>query len=292
MKDNLKKIRGRPVTKENYKYIKSLCEDRNLTPKLVVIAVGKDPAAEYYVNNIAKKGKKVEIQVEIERYPEKCSQTKILQRITDLNSNDSVHGIMIQKPLPKHINDEIITTAINPNKDVDGFHPLNIGKLVLDQPGLLPCTPAAVLELIKFYKIKTDGKKVVVLGRSDIVGKPLMNLLIRKNQTGNATVTICHSHTKNLKDETKKADIIIAAVGKAEFLTKNMIKDGAIIIDVGINKKNSEKGETKYVGDVDYKNCMSKAKLITPVPGGVGSVTTSILLKNVTKSCLKMQNEK
>jgi methylenetetrahydrofolate dehydrogenase (NADP+)/methenyltetrahydrofolate cyclohydrolase len=194
---------------------------------------------------------------------------------------------MLQKPLPKHIDEVEIVMKIAPDKDVDGFHPLNMGKLVLNQDSLLPSTPAAVLKILDFYNIKTEGKNVVILGRSAIVGKPLANLLLRKDSPGNATVTVCHSRTQHLANITSQADILVAAIGKANFVKKEMIKQEAIIIDVGVNQIEDAETGYKYLGDVDYNDCFEKAAKITPVPGGVGSVTTSMLLSNVVKAALK-----
>ncbi len=194
---------------------------------------------------------------------------------------------MIQKPLPSHIDESEITLIIDPQKDMDAFHPSNIGNMVLDHQSYIPSTPAAVLELIKYYQIKTSGKHVVVLGRSNIVGKPMANLLLRKNETGNATVTICHSRTMDLPSITRQADILIAAIGQPLFVTENMLKDGVIILDVGVNQvEDADKG-MRYVGDVDYDGCFEKADMITPVPGGVGTVTTAMLLHNVLLSVKK-----
>ena len=211
-------------------------------------------------------------------------QDQIIDEIKKCNEDNNIHGIMIQKPLPKHINESEITLTIDPQKDMDAFHPVNIGNMVLDQKSFIPSTPAAVLEMIKYYQIKTTGKHVVVLGRSNIIGKPIANLLLRKNETGNATVTICHSRTRNLHSITQQADILIAAIGQPLFVKKDMIHDNVIILDVGVNQVEDAEKNVRYVGDVDYDDCYEKAAMITPVPGGVGTVTTALLLKNVLLS--------
>jgi len=276
-------LKAKPLIKEIYSGIKAeIAEGDN--PKLVVILIGEDPAAMYYVQNLKKKGAKKGIEVENPVYNTDITQKQLIDIIKGLNSDPEVHGVMLQKPLPKHLDEDEIVMTIDPDKDVDGFHPMNMGNLLLNRDGFLPSTPAACLEMMKFYDIETSGKNIVVLGRSDIVGKPLANLLLRKDSTGNATVTICHSRTKDLAKHTKEADIIIAAIGVANFLTADMVKDNAILIDVGVNQiEDAEKGY-RYVGDIDYEACFEKASAITPVPGGVGSVTTAMLLKNVIKA--------
>jgi methylenetetrahydrofolate dehydrogenase (NADP+)/methenyltetrahydrofolate cyclohydrolase len=199
------KLTGKPVAKEIYAEIRSKIEDLNLTPKLVVIMIGEDPAAQYYVQNLEKKGLKIGIIIETKIYGTDITQTDILNQIDNLNQDDSVHGIMIQKPLPSHLDESEIVMKLSPEKDMDGFHPINMGNLVLERECFLPSTPTAVLELLDFYNIETSGENIVIIGRSNIVGKPLANLLLRKNKTGNATVTVCHSRTKKLSEITKKA---------------------------------------------------------------------------------------
>jgi len=276
-------LKAKPLIKEIYSGIKAEIGEGD-NPKLVVILIGEDPAAQYYVQNLKKKGAKKGIEVENPVFGTDITQKQLIDEITRLNNDASVHGVMIQKPLPKHLDEDEIVMTIDPDKDVDGFHPMNMGNLLLNREGFLPSTPAACLEMIKFYDIETSGKNIVVLGRSDIVGKPLANLLLRKDRTGNATVTICHSRTKDLAKFTKEADIIIAAIGVANFVTAEMVKQDAILIDVGVNQiEDAEKGY-RYVGDIDYEACFEKASAITPVPGGVGSVTTAMLLKNVIKA--------
>ncbi len=275
------KLTAKPVIKQIYYELKNEIEKDQISPKLAILIVGEDPAAQYYVNNLEKKGNKLGIQVETIVFSEQVSQEQLLDSIEKINNDNEIHGIMIQKPLPAHLDESEINIKINPDKDVDAFHPLNLGNLLLEREGFIPCTPAAVIEMLKFYEIETSGKNVVILGRSNIVGKPLSNLLLMKNKTGNATVTVCHSRTKNLTDITKRADILIAAIGKPLFVKPEMIRENCIIIDVGVNQVPDPEKGTKYVGDVDYDACFDKASAITPVPGGIGSITTAMLLKNV-----------
>ncbi len=275
------KLTAKPVIKQIYSELKYEIEKNQLSPKLVILLVGEDPAAQYYVNNLEKKGSKIGIQVETKKFPRQVSQEQLLNYLEKINYNDEIHGIMIQKPLPEHLNESEINFKINPEKDVDAFHPINIGSLLLEREGFIPCTPAAVIEMLKFYEIETTGKNVVILGRSNIVGKPLANLLLMKHKNGNATVTVCHSRTKHLGEITKRADILIAAIGKPLFVKPDMIRKNCIIVDVGVNLVSDPEKGTKYVGDVDYDACFEKATAITPVPGGIGSVTTAMLLKNV-----------
>ena len=281
------KLTGKPVAKEIYAEIRSKIEYLNLTPKLVVIMIGEDPAAQYYVQNLEKRGLKTGIIIETKTYGTDIIQTEILNQIDNLNQDDSVHGIMIQKPLPSHLDESEIVMKLSPEKDMDGFHPINMGNLILEREGFLPSTPIAVLELLNFYNIETSGKNIVIIGRSNIVGKPLANLLLRKNKTGNATVTVCHSRTKKLSEITKKADILIAAIGKAFFVTADMIKPNSIVIDVGVNQIEDPKKGHRYVGDVVYENCFHKVSAITPVPGGIGTITTAVLLRNVLTAAQK-----
>ena len=279
-----KKLKARPLIKQIYAEIKETIEKNNMKPSLVIILIGEDPAAAYYVQNLIKKGEKVGIGVKTKLFDVNITQDMLLSEIEKLNLDSGVHGVMLQKPLPKHLDESEIVMKINPNKDVDGFHPINVGNLLLDREGFVPCTPNAVLQMLKFYEIETSGKNITVIGRSDIVGKPMANLLLRKNETGNATVTICHSRTKELGKITQRADIIIAAIGRPLFVKADMIKEGAIVIDVGVNQiEDLEKGY-RYVGDVDYEASFDKVAAITPVPGGVGSVTTAMLLNNVLKA--------
>ena len=285
-----KQLSGKKIAKEIYARIKEDIELQNITPKLVILLIGNDPAAEYYVQNLEKKGSKVGIKVETKILDVSIDQQSLLEKIDALNNDIQVNAIMLQKPLPSHLKESEIVMKIDPNKDVDAFHPLNMGNLVLDKKGFIPATPAAVLELLKFNEIETKGKHIVIVGRSDIVGKPLANLLLRKSETGNATVTICHSRTNDLAFHTKQADILIAAIGKPLFIKPDMVSENAIVIDVGVNQiEDAEKGY-RYVGDVDYEACFEKVSAITPVPGGIGTITTAVLLNNVLFA-YKMQNK-
>jgi methylenetetrahydrofolate dehydrogenase (NADP+) / methenyltetrahydrofolate cyclohydrolase len=280
---------AKPVIRQIYAKIKLELDDYDEAPVLKILITGNDPAAEYYVNNLKKKGTKVGIQVEVLNLEKDISSEVFLQIIQELNNDKNVHGIMIQKPFPANFAEDVVINSINPDKDVDGFHPLNMGKLLLDKADFIPSTAEAVLALLEFYGIETSGKKVTILGRSNIVGKPLANLLLRKNKTGNATVTVCHSRSEDLKSITTQADILIAAIGKAHFVKANMIKKGSILIDVGINQIHDPGAGLKYVGDIDFADCLEKCSAITPVPGGVGSVTTALLLNNVLKAFLKVK---
>lgn len=277
-------LKGRPVAKKIYTQIKEELATISVLPKLVIIIIGNDPAAEFYVHNLEKKGAKIGIDVQTKKIETSITESELLKEIKHLNDSKEIHGIMIQKPLPSNFDESRIINAIDPEKDMDAFHPVNIGNMILDQESFIPSTPAAVLEMLKFYNIGTSGKNIVILGRSNIVGKPLANLLLRKNGTGNATVTVCHSRTKYLTEQTTKADILIAAIGKANFVTSDLIKENCIVFDVGVNKVDDTEKGSRYVGDVDYDDCFDKAEMITPVPGGVGTVTTAMLLFNVLKS--------
>ena len=284
-----KRLSGKIIAKEIYARIKENIEVNKITPKLVILIIGNDPAAEYYVQNLEKKGTKIGIKVETKILDVSIDQHSLLEKIDDLNNDNNVNGIMLQKPLPPHINESEIVMKIDPKKDVDAFHPLNIGNLVLDKEGFIPATPAAVLEILSHNEIETNGKHIVIVGRSDIVGKPLTNLLLRKSDTGNATVTVCHSRTKDLAFHTKQADILIAAIGKPLFIKADMVRDDAIVIDVGVNQIEDVEKDYRYVGDVDYEACFEKVSAITPVPGGIGTITTAMLLNNVLLA-FKMQN--
>ena len=276
-----KKLIAKPIIKGIYAQLKTELKKSVYLPNLAIILIGDDPAALFYAKNLEKKGAKIRMNVTTYKFADNIQQKDLLDEIELLNEDDTVNGIIVQKPLPEHLDESEIILKIDPNKDVDAFHPFNIGNLVLDGEGFIPSTAAAVLEILKFYDIEVSGKNVVILGRSHIVGIPLANPLLRKPKIGNATVTVCHSYTNNLPEITKKADILIAAIGKPLFVKSNMIKENAIIIDVGINLIQDAKNKSKYVGDVDFDDCLEKALLITPVPGGVGSVTTAMLLKNV-----------
>ncbi len=247
-------------------------EENGFLPGLAVIIVGEDPASQVYVRNKKKDCDEVGFNSEVIALPENTEEKELLGLIDTLNKRDDIHGILVQLPLPKHLDSEIVIAAIDPEKDVDAFSYVNVGKITVGNYSFLPCTPAGVMELLKRYNIEVAGKNCVVVGRSNIVGKPMALLLLHAN----GTVTVAHSRTQNLADVTRNADILVSAVGKADFITADMIKEGAVVIDVGMNKNK----EGKLTGDVDYESCFAKASAITPVPGGVGPMTRVMLLEN------------
>lgn len=251
-------------------------------PHLAAILVGTDGASMTYVNGKVKSCKRVGFNSTLIELPETTPENTLLEHIDKLNNDDDIDGFIVQLPLPKHIDEQKVLMAIDPDKDVDGFHPVNVGKMTLDLPGFLSATPFGILELLERYNIETSGKHAVVIGRSHIVGRPMSILLSQKRKVGNATVTVAHSRTKNLKELTLQADIIVVALGKAEFLTGDMVKDGVVIIDVGITRVPDASRERGYrvTGDVHFESVAPKASYITPVPGGVGLMTIAMLLKN------------
>jgi len=285
----VKIIDGRKIAKEISESLKVKVEDfikkNKLTPKLAVIIVGEDPASLFYVKMIARSCEKVSIDFEKYNLPGKTSEKELLELIDNLNEDKKVSGIIVQVPLPEQINQERIQEAVNPSKDVDCFNPINMGKLALGKPEFLPCTPYAVYELIRRENIIVEGKHTVIVGRSNIVGKPMTLILLQKEQYANATLTVCHSRTNDLSHYTRQADILIAAVGKPEIIKRDMIKEGAVIIDVGTNEV-----EGKLVGDVAYEEVLDKASIITPVPGGVGPITNVMLMQNTLKAAEKLVN--
>ncbi len=255
-------------------------EKHGITPGLAVILVGDDPASAVYVRNKHKGCLEVGIASFEIKLPADTSEEVLLAKIDELNTDPAVHGILVQLPLPRHISEQKVIDRISPKKDVDAFHPQNVGKIMLGKYDFLPCTPAGIMRLLDFYNIDPCGKECVVIGRSNIVGKPMALLLLEKN----GTVTICHSKTKNLADITRRADILVVAIGKPEFLTADMVKDGAVIIDVGINRT----ADGKLVGDVSFAEVAEKASFVTPVPGGVGPMTITMLLKNTLTAAEKI----
>ena len=256
-----------------------------IVPKLAAIIVGDDPASQVYVRNKARAFEKLNCESQTYQLDSRSSEEDVLTLIDALNNDPSVHGILVQLPLPNHLDSKTILHTVSPNKDVDGFHPENLGLLLEGNPNFIPCTPHGVLEILKHYDIPVSGRHAVIVGRSNIVGKPMFALLVQKIEMGNATVTICHTGTKDLVAYTKQADIIIAAAGSPNMITGDMIKEGADIIDVGINRvdDDSEKGYT-LVGDVNTESVMGIANSVTPVPGGVGPMTITMLLVNTVKS--------
>lgn len=252
------------------------------TPHLVAVLVGNDPASETYVANKVKSCQEVGFKSTELRYSSDITEEQLLEVIRNLNNDDDVNGFIVQLPLPKHISEEKVLLAINPDKDVDGFHPYNVGKMVTGLPTYLPATPAGIVELLKRYDIETQGKHCVVIGRSNIVGTPMAVLMSRKSKYADCTVTICHSRTKNIKEITTQADILIVALGVPHFVTADMVKEGATVIDVGIHRVASDKTKSGFrlVGDVDFEQVAPKCAYITPVPGGVGPMTIVSLLQN------------
>jgi methylenetetrahydrofolate dehydrogenase (NADP+)/methenyltetrahydrofolate cyclohydrolase len=259
----------------------SKLKEKGIIPKLAVIMVGDDKASKVYVKNKSKACEEIGIEYEEFLLDESISMEELLNLIEKLNNRKDINGILLQSPIPKNLNIDEAFNKIDYKKDVDGFNPVNVGKLVIGQDSFISCTPYGVIKMLENYNIPIEGKNVVIIGRSNIVGKPLMQCLLKKN----ATVTICHSKTKNISEITKKADILVAALGKAKFVTKEMVKDGAVVIDVGINRDESG----KLVGDVDFEEAEKIASFITPVPGGVGPMTIAMLMSNVVKAC-KEQN--
>lgn len=258
-------------------------------PHLVAILVGTDGASETYVSHKEKACEKVGFKSTIVRMKESVTENELLEKIAEFNSDDDIDGLIVQVPLPDHISENKVVEAIDPEKDVDGFHPVNIGRMVIGLPSYISATPAGILELMERYKIETSGKSCVVIGRSNIVGKPVSILLSRKTSRGDATVTVCHSRTPNIAELSSKADIVIVAMGKARFLTADMVKEGAVVFDVGITRIKSDKTKSgwKLVGDVAFDEVAPKCSFITPVPGGVGPMTIVSLLKNTLKASRK-----
>tara|TARA_B000000532_G_C18843409_1_gene396047 strand:+ start:155 stop:1024 length:870 start_codon:yes stop_codon:yes gene_type:complete len=269
--------------------VKDLIVKGHKKPHLAAILVGNNGASMTYVNAKIKACQIVGFDSTLIRLDEDVSEDKLLTEIYKINNNSQIDGLIVQLPLPKHIDEVKVTQAIDSTKDVDGFHPLNIGNMVLNQPTFLPATPAGILELLSRYKIETSGKNCVIIGRSHIVGSPMSILMARNSKIGNCTVTLTHSKTKNLTELTKKADILIVALGKSEFVTSDMIKEGVCIIDVGITRvpSNKTKSGWKLLGDVNFEAVKDKCSYITPVPGGVGPMTIAMLLKNTLISVKK-----
>jgi methylenetetrahydrofolate dehydrogenase (NADP+) / methenyltetrahydrofolate cyclohydrolase len=277
-------IKGSEIAKQIKEELKveiaNIKENNNIIPGLATILVGDNEASKVYVGAKEKACKELGIFSRRIDMPENTTEAALLSLIEELNQDPAIHGILVQLPLPKHIHETNVLYAIDPKKDVDAFHPVNVGKLMLGVPDFLPCTPHGIQELLVRSGIETDGAEVVVLGRSNIVGKPIANMLIQKNRKGaNATVTICHTGTKDIPSHTKRADILIVAAGRPKTVTADMVKEGVVVIDVGVNRLS-----TGLVGDVDFETVKEKAKAITPVPGGVGPMTIVMLMKNTVQS--------
>ncbi len=279
-------LSGKPIAQKIKSDIQMQIAANGLAPKMLLIQIGNDPASAYYVQNIIKNGAKLGCKVEFLELEPNSTQDDLLRHIQTANADPTIDGIMIQKPLPKGFDTSLVDFSIDPNKDVDGIHPLNLGKIMNETDILVPCTAAAVIETLRFYGIQTSGKHVVILGRSTVLGKPLANLLLQKSDFANATVTVCHSKTTDIPRITKTADILVAAIGSARFVSVEMVKENSVLIDVGINLEHDNDGTPVYVGDIDYKQCFDKALAITPVPGGIGTITTSILFQNLLKAAL------
>ena len=269
------------AVKERVKSEVAALNEKGITTGLAVIIVGEDPASKVYVNNKKKACEALGIISEEYALPENTTQEELLSLIETLNKKESINGILCQLPLPKHLDEEIVINAISCDKDVDAFHPVNVGKIMQGNYDFVPCTPAGIMEMLDYEGIDIAGKTCVVIGRSNIVGKPMSMLLLHKN----GTVTICHSRTQNLKEVCKNADILVAAVGRPNFVTADMVKDGAVVIDVGINRVDG-----KLIGDVNFDEVCEKASYITPVPGGVGPMTIAMLMQN-TLTAAKKQNK-
>lgn len=266
--------------KEIARQVKDECRERvqkeGLDVTLAVIQVGDDPASTVYVGNKKKACEYIGIRSVSYELPEETTEEELLEIVKNLNADDTVHGILVQLPLPKHIDEDKVIQTISPKKDVDGFHPQSVGALSIGQPGFVSCTPAGIIQLLKRSEIELEGKECVIVGRSNIVGKPMALLMLREN----ATVTVCHSRTKNLKEVTKRADILIVAIGKPKFITADYVKKGAVVIDVGIHRNENN----KLCGDVDFESVEPLVSAITPVPGGVGPMTIAMLMNNCVEA--------
>lgn len=276
------KIVSTQIKNELKEKTERLFQDKRIIPGLALMLVGDDPASKIYVSSKEKACAEIGFKSIVKRLPAEASESEILKQIDLWNEDSSIHGILVQSPLPRHIDSNKVIMRISPHKDVDGFHPENMGRLVIGLPGFLSCTPAGIMELLKRYDINTQGKHTVVLGRSNIVGKPIANLLYQKNKYANSIVTICHTGTKDFSYFTKQADILIAAMGVPELIKAEHIKEGVVIIDVGINRVEDPSHPKGYrlTGDVDFNSVYEKTQAITPVPGGVGPMTIAMLLQN------------
>jgi len=274
-------LAGKPVAEKFRLAVKrrveELCAVGKPPPSLNVIQVGDDPASTVYVRSKLRTCRRLGIEHKLHHLPETTSEDELLDLIARLNKDSSVHGILVQLPLPKRMDASRVLFAIDPMKDVDGLHPVNVGRLWMGQPHLLPCTPHGIIELLNHYEIPIEGRRAVIIGRSQIVGKPLAALLMAEN----ATVTVCHSRTRELAKVASEADILVAAVGRARFVTADFVKDGAVVVDVGVNRMEDENGKESLVGDVDFDAVLPKVSAISPVPGGVGPMTIAMLMVNV-----------
>ena len=259
--------------------VQQMKDDYGIVPGLAVILVGDNPASQVYVRNKERSALKAGFKSETKRVPSSISEEELIALVEDYNQDDTIHGILVQLPLPEHINDKKVIMAIDPHKDVDGFHPINTGHLWSGRPIMVPCTPAGIMEMLAAYNIGLEGKHAVIIGRSNIVGKPMAQLLLAKN----ATVTLTHSRTRNLSDVAKSADVLIVAIGQGHFVTKDFVKEGAVVIDVGMNRDT----DGKLIGDVAFDEVKELASYITPVPGGVGPMTITMLLEQTYQAALR-----
>jgi len=276
---------AKQIREELKQEIAELKEKHNLVPGLVTILVGEDPASQVYVGQKEKTSHNLGVYSERHDLPADIGQEKLLTLIDKLNKDPKIHGILVQLPLPKHLNETEVLYAIDPKKDVDGFHPVNVGKLMIGEPDYLPCTPHGIQQLLIRAGVKIEGAEVVIVGRSNIVGKPIANILLQKKEGANATVTICHTRTKDISFHTKRADILIVAAGRPKAVTADMVKEGVVVIDVGVNQIGmTPEGKRILVGDVDFDAVKEKAKAITPVPGGVGPMTITMLMMNTVRA--------
>jgi len=276
---------AKQIREELKQEIAELKAKHNVVPGLVTVLVGADPASQVYVGGKEKTSKELGIYSERYDLPEKTTQKELIALIKKLNKDPKINGILVQLPLPKHLNEEEVLYAIDPKKDVDGFHPVNVGKLMIGEPDFLPCTPHGIQQLLIRSGVKTDGAEVVVVGRSNIVGKPIANIMLQKKKGANATVTICHTATRDMAFHTRRADILIVAVGRPKAITADMVKEGVVVIDVGVNEiGKTADGKRILVGDVDFEAVKEKAKAITPVPGGVGPMTITMLMVNTVRA--------
>ncbi len=273
------------IREELKKEIAELKAKHNVVPGLVTVLVGADPASQVYVGAKEKTSKELGIYSERYDLPEKTTQQELLKLIDKLNKDPKINGILVQLPLPKHLNEEEVLYTIDPKKDVDGFHPVNVGKLMIGEPDYMPCTPAGIQQLLIRSGTQIEGAEVVVVGRSNIVGKPIANILLQKAPGANATVTVCHTKTRDMAFHTKRADILIVAAGKPKYITADMVKEGVVVIDVGVNEiGKTADGKRILCGDVDFETVKEKAKAITPVPGGVGPMTITMLMMNTVRA--------
>ena len=276
---------AKEIREELRQEIAGLKEKHNLVPGLATVLVGADPASQSYVGGKEKTSIELGIYSERHDLPEETTQDELLALVDRLNKDPKIHGILVQLPLPKHLNETEVLFAINPQKDVDGFHPVNVGKLMIGEPDYLPCTPHGIQQLLIRSGVQVEGAEVVVVGRSNIVGKPIVNILLQKRAGANATVTICHTGTRDISFHTRRADILIVAAGRPKAVTADMVKEGAVVIDVGVNQVGTTaEGKRILVGDVDFEGVKEKASAITPVPGGVGPMTITMLMVNTVKA--------